>query len=197
MWSTGGRQNGRWGVDESPAAFPRTYLKYCPAGGISEAGSLATDHMTTEGWFLSRRTSSSMTSKWWFREAFLKLRLWSKTTSTTFIVQVCSPSTHTFLSKCCTEVTVKFRQTVFGLDVGDVSGWLTHKFSKTQKANDLFVVAVLDPNSTWQLQMLELVLLLEWKSIYFILGSFYLLTSSQFWGSFCWPSDWNMSDSSL
>lgn len=124
---TGGRQNGRWGVDESPAAFPRTYLKYCPAGGISEAGSLATDHMTTEGWFLSRRTSSSMTSKWWFREAFPKLRLWRKTTSTTFIVQVCSPSTHTFLNKCCTEVTVKFRQSLDLMLVTSADGW--HKNS--------------------------------------------------------------------
>lgn len=31
--------------------------------------------MTTEGWFLSRRTSSSMTDRWWLREALPKLRL--------------------------------------------------------------------------------------------------------------------------
>lgn len=114
-----------------------TYLKYCPAGGISEAGSLATDHMTTEGWFLSRRTSSSMTSKWWFREAVPKLRLWGETKSIVFIVHVCSLNKHFFLIKCCTELT-EFRPSVFWLHVCDFSGWLTHthrvtKFNTTNR----------------------------------------------------------------
>ena len=39
------------------------YLKYGPAAASPDAGSLATDHMTTEGRFLSRRTNSAMTSK--------------------------------------------------------------------------------------------------------------------------------------
>ena len=39
-------------------------LKYVAALGASESGSLATDHMMTDGWFLSRMMSSPITSRW-------------------------------------------------------------------------------------------------------------------------------------
>ena len=44
-------------------------------------GSLATDHITTAGLFLSRRISSAITSTWWSKLSFPKLFLEEKTGS--------------------------------------------------------------------------------------------------------------------
>ena len=48
---------------------------------MSLHGSLATDHITTAGLFLSRRISSAITSTWWSKLSFPKLFLEEKTGS--------------------------------------------------------------------------------------------------------------------
>ena len=48
---------------------------------MSLHGSLATDHITTAGLFLSRRISSAITSTWWSKLSFPKLFLQEKTGS--------------------------------------------------------------------------------------------------------------------
>lgn len=48
---------------------------------MSVHGSLATDHITTAGLFLSRRISSAITSTWWSKLSFPKLFLEEKTGS--------------------------------------------------------------------------------------------------------------------
>ena len=48
------------------------HLKYGSASGRAEFGSLASDHITMEGWFLSLPIISFITSRWWARVVLSK-----------------------------------------------------------------------------------------------------------------------------
>ena len=55
-----------------------SHLKYGTDLGLSLHGSLATDHITTAGLFLSRRINSSMTSLWCSKDSLPRLLLTKK-----------------------------------------------------------------------------------------------------------------------